>query len=182
MNPTPGMKARTTWSRILIPVGGLAMLIGAIDPMEGSLVILPGSGLVALGTFLGHGQRRLLAYRVGVFILIALGVGALFGLSSLGGFGGNSGRSNWWALLLLPYLVGWLLGICGPGLPRWIQVLGIGVGLWYLSIGAKLANGIGTVLLTVGLLTIGSCIWRLSRQNPEPASLPSAKDPSTSST
>lgn len=169
-----GMNARATWSRILITVGGLAMLVGAIDPMEGSLVILPGSGLVALGTFLGHGQRRLLAYRVGVFILITLGVGALFGLSSLGGFGGNSGRSNWWALLLLPYLVGWPMGICGPGLPRWIQVLGIGVGLWYLSIGAKLSNGIGIVLLTVGLLTIGGCIWRLSQRTDQTKPTPTA--------
>jgi len=174
MKTTPGMNARTNWFHILIPVGGLAMLVGAIDPMEGSLVILPGSGLVALGTFLGHGQRRLLAYRVGVFILIALGVVALWGLSGLGGFGGTSGRSNWWGLLLLPYLVGWPLGICGPGLPRWIQVLGIGVGLWYLSIGAKLSNGIGIVLFTLGLLTIGGCLWRLSRRNPEPASLPLA--------
>ena len=155
------MNARGTWSRILIPVGGLAMLVGAIDPLEGSLLILPGSGLVALGTFLGHGQRRLLAYRVGVFILIALGVGALWGLSELGGFGGTSGRSNWWALLLLPYLIGWPMGICGPGLPRWMRLLGIGVGLWYLSIGASLSNGIGIVLLTIGLLTIGGCIWRV---------------------
>lgn len=136
MNITPATNTHATWSRILIPVGGLAMLVGAIDPMEGSLLILPGSGLVALGTFLGHGERRVIAYRVGVFILIAMGVGALWGLSCLGGFGGNSGRSNWWALLLLPYLIGWLMGICGPGVPRWIQLLGFGVGLWYLSIGA----------------------------------------------
>ena len=46
------MNARNLWARILIIAGSIAMLIGAIDPMEGSLVILPGSGLVALGTFL----------------------------------------------------------------------------------------------------------------------------------
>ena len=40
-------KARSLWSRILIVVGGIAMLVGALDPMEGSLVILPGSGMVA---------------------------------------------------------------------------------------------------------------------------------------
>ena len=51
MNITPATNTHATWSRILIPVGGLAMLVGAIDPMEGSLLILPGSGLVALGTF-----------------------------------------------------------------------------------------------------------------------------------
>lgn len=123
------MNARNLWSRILVVVGSIAMLVGAIDPMEGSLVILPGSGLVALGTFLGHGEHRLITYRTGVFILIAIGVGALWGLSGLGGFGGNSGRSNWWALLILPYLIGWLMGICGPGSPRWMLGLGIGVGL-----------------------------------------------------
>ena len=49
MNTTPGMNARSLWSRILVIVGSIAMLVGALDPMEGSVVILPGSGLVALG-------------------------------------------------------------------------------------------------------------------------------------
>ena len=39
------------------------MLVGAIDPIEGSLLILPGSGLVALGTFLAQSERRLITYR-----------------------------------------------------------------------------------------------------------------------
>jgi hypothetical protein len=54
MNTTPRMNARSIWSRVLIIVGSIAMLVGAVDPMEGSLIILPGSGLVALGTFLGR--------------------------------------------------------------------------------------------------------------------------------
>jgi hypothetical protein len=53
------------------------MVVGAIDPMEGSLLILPGSGMVALGTFIAQSERRLIAYRVWVFILIAIGVGCL---------------------------------------------------------------------------------------------------------
>jgi len=77
------MDARNLWSRILIIVGGIAMLVGAIDPMEGSLLILPGSGLVALGTHLGKGERRLITYRVWVFILVAIGVGALWGLTRI---------------------------------------------------------------------------------------------------
>ena len=72
------MNARRLWSRILIIVGSIAMLVGALDPMEGSVVILPGSGGVALGTFLGQSERRWIAYRVWVFILIAIGVGALW--------------------------------------------------------------------------------------------------------
>jgi hypothetical protein len=160
------MNARNIWSHILIIVGSIAMLVGAVDPMEGSLVILPGSGLVALGTFLGQNERRLIAYRVGAFILIAMGVGALWGLSMVGGFGGNSGRSNWWAVLILPYLIGWLMGIWGPGSPRWLLLLGIVVGLWYLAIGTRLMNGLGIVFATIGVLTIGGCITALVRRLP----------------
>jgi len=58
------MNARMLWSRILVTVGCVAMLLGAIDPLEGSLLILPGSGLVALGVFLGKGQRSSLRYWV----------------------------------------------------------------------------------------------------------------------
>lgn len=105
------MNARMLWSRILVIVGGIAMLIGAIDPLEGSLIILPGSGMVALGTLLGKSRHRLVVYWVWVFILIAVGVGALWGLSAVGGIGGTSGRSMWWGLVLLPYPIGWLLGV-----------------------------------------------------------------------
>jgi len=149
------------------------MLVGALDPMEGSLVILPGSGLVALGTFLGQSERRLIAYRVWVFILIATGVGALWGLSMVGGFGGNSGRSMWWGVLILPYLIGWSMGIWGPGSPRWLLLLGIVVGLWYLVIlEMVLLKGSGRVvpgiiIATIGVLTIGGCISRLRKRIPE---------------
>jgi hypothetical protein len=150
-------------------------VIGAIDPMEGSLVVLPGSGLVAVGAFLGQGERRLVAYRVWVFILILIGVGALWGLSSVGGFGGKSGLSMWWGVLILPYLIGWSLGIWGPGSPRWMLVSGIGVGLWYSTIAAlvlKRSGGHhgggydwpGIVIGAVGVLTIVGCISRLRKR------------------
>jgi purine-cytosine permease-like protein len=105
------MNTRRLWSRILIIVGGIAMLLGTLDPLEGSLLILPGSGLVALGLFVGKAEHRLLRYWVWVFILIAVGVGALFGLSAVGGIGGKSGHSMWWGVLLLPYVVGWIMGL-----------------------------------------------------------------------
>ncbi len=105
------MSKASRWSRILVIVGLVAMVIGAIDPLEGSLVILPGSGLVALGALLGNSRHRaLLSWS---FVLVAVGVGALWGLSALGGFGGSSGRSNWWGLVLLPYPVGWIMGLVG---------------------------------------------------------------------
>ena len=98
-------------SRILTIIGLTAMVIGVVDPLEGSLVILPGSGILALGAFLGRSRHRKLIYWS--FALVAAGVGALLGLSALGGLGGRNGLSYWWGLLISPYPVGWILGIVG---------------------------------------------------------------------
>ncbi|MCX7826818.1 MAG: hypothetical protein N2689_14855 [Verrucomicrobiae bacterium] len=87
------------------------MLVGALDPLEGSPVIVAGCGIVTLGTFLSNKGRGLLIYWVWVFILIAVGVGAMFVLSAFGGIGGGSGHSLWWGLLIVPYPVGWMMGI-----------------------------------------------------------------------
>ncbi len=89
------MNSRMLWSRLLKVVGGIAMLVGTLDPLEGSLLILPGSGLVALGVYLGGKDRRAVLCWAWAFVLIPVGVGALFGLSAVGGFGGKSGRSTW---------------------------------------------------------------------------------------
>ena len=107
------MDARASWSRVLVGVGAVAMVLGTVDPMEGSLLILPGSGLVALGLFLGRHERRVVAYALWVFILIAVGVAALVALSVVGGIGGTSGRSMWWGILVLPYPIGWVMALAG---------------------------------------------------------------------
>ena len=107
------MNARRLWSWILKVVGGIAMLVGAIDPLEGSLLILPGSGLVALGVYLGTKARRTVLYWTWAFILVAAGVAAMFALSAVGGIGGRSGHSMWWGLLILPYPAGWLMALAG---------------------------------------------------------------------
>jgi purine-cytosine permease-like protein len=111
------------WSRILKVVGSIAMLLGTLDPLEGSLLILPGSGLVALAMYLGGRQRRAVLYWVWAFILIAVGVGAMFALSAVGGIGGGSGHSMWWGILILPYPVGWLMALAGgvAGLVRYFK-------------------------------------------------------------
>jgi hypothetical protein len=106
----PRMNARELWSRILITAGSIAMLVGALDPMQGSLVILPGSGLVTLGTFLYNTERGLLIQWLCIFGLIAFGVGALFAPGAWG-LGGKSEHSLWWGVLVLPYPVGWVMGI-----------------------------------------------------------------------
>ena len=169
------MSTRNVWSRVLVMAGYVGMVIGAIDPLEGALLILPGSGLVALGTYLSQSERRFTAYRVWVFLLIAIGVGAMWGLSAVGGLGGGSGRSMWWGVLILPYLIGWSMGIWGPGSPRWLLWLGIGVSLWYLAILAmalthpgKLPGGAAIVVAMFGVLTIVGCITGLRRRISEP--------------
>ena len=105
------MDKRKLLSRILVIVGLIAMLLGAIDPLEGSLVILPGSVLVTVGALLvGTRYKKLILWSLA---LVVIGVGALWGLSAVGGFGGPGGRSNWWALTIAPYAAGWVMGIVG---------------------------------------------------------------------
>ena len=120
------MNARLLWSRILTVIGGIAMLVGTLDPLEGSLLILPGSGLVALGVFLGKKDHRTILYWAWAFILITVGVGAMFALSAVGGIGGKSGHSMWWGILILPYPVGWLMALAGgvAGLVRYFRAKG----------------------------------------------------------
>lgn len=103
------MTTRTLWSRILIYIGVVAMVIGIIDPLEGSFIILPGSGLVALGAYIGGNRRR--KRLLLCFVLVAIGVGAMIVMSMFGGVGGKTGRSIWWILTALPYPVGWILDL-----------------------------------------------------------------------
>ena len=107
------MNARTLWSRILKAAGGIAMLVGTVDPLEGSMLILPGSGLVALGIWLGGKDRQTVLYWTWAFILIAVGVGAMFAVSAFGGIGGKSSHSMWWGVLSLPYPAGWFMALAG---------------------------------------------------------------------
>jgi len=97
------------WTRILYYAGVTCLIIGIIDPLEGSIVIAAGSLLITLATHLTHHRHRKLFLLS--TILIATGVLFLFYLSSLGGFGGNSKLSWWWGLLVIPYPIGWIIAI-----------------------------------------------------------------------
>ncbi len=90
-------------------IGFVAMLLGAIDPLEGSLIIVPGAGLLALSAMFQESRRRRLLYLA--FLMILIGVGVMFVFSWMGGIGGDSGRSMLLALLVLPYPIGWVLGL-----------------------------------------------------------------------
>jgi len=97
--------------QILLGVGIALILIGSLDPLEGSVLILLGSGLGALGTHFGRADIPTRKYWLTILILNAVGVGELWQLSAFGGFGGKSGHTWWWGLLLLPYVMGWLMAI-----------------------------------------------------------------------
>jgi hypothetical protein len=103
------MKQKIQWIKVLFIIGIVAMIIGAIDPLEGSVVILVGSAFITLSTFLNKDRHRKIFFVS--FLMIVIGVFFLFYLSSLGGFGGNSSLSWWWGLLILPYPIGWLVSI-----------------------------------------------------------------------
>ena len=45
-------------------------------------------------------------------------VALIAGGAMAGGIGGSYGVSPWWAVLMLPYPIGWSMGIWGPGSPR----------------------------------------------------------------
>lgn len=97
------------WTKVFYIIGVAALIIGVLDPLEGSVVIGFGGALIALTTYLEHKPRwkiYLLA-----FILILIGVFFMFYFSSLGGFGGESKLSWWWITLIIPYPVGWILAI-----------------------------------------------------------------------
>ena len=117
------MSIKASSSRVLSMLGGIGLLAGALDPLEGSFVILAGSALLWGGEVMKVPERRQLGLWTSVFVLIAVGVGVMFGLSAAGGIGGGSGRSWWWGVLLLPYPAGWLLGVGGllAGLLRFLR-------------------------------------------------------------
>ena len=168
------MPDRKSWSSAASVVGAVGLVIGSFDPMEGSALILPATGLLALGSYMRSESPRLIAYRTFGFVLVLIGVVALFGLSAIGGIGGSSGRSTWWALLILPYFAGWSIDIWGPGLPRWLSVAGIAIAMWYLAIGgmllqrsanpAQMRSIVPAVLIgVIGIATIVACVVRLSK-------------------
>jgi hypothetical protein len=105
------MNVRNVVTRVLLIAGLAAMLVGAVDPLEGSFVILPGCAAAALGAYWGKSRHRVLL--ASALVLIAAGVGAMIVFTAMGGIGGNSGHSAWWGLFVLPYPLGWILGLVG---------------------------------------------------------------------
>jgi len=95
------------WLQAGFILGVVLILLGTLDPLEGSLLILAGSILLAVVSHLFRDPQRKW-YRIAA-MLIFFGVLVLWILSALGGFGGESDLGYGWAVLILPYPVGWLM-------------------------------------------------------------------------
>ena len=105
------MFATTHWPRTLVIIGLVAMVLGAIDPLEGSVVVLAGATLAALGASLSHSRHAVML--LWAFALLFFGVGSMWVLSFFGGVGGSSSNSWWWLIAVVPYPIGWVLGLVG---------------------------------------------------------------------
>lgn len=103
------MKEKLNWKHAMYVFGIIALVIGVLDPLEGSILIGIGSVTLSLSTYLTH-DRHWKIFLI-AFILIVIGLIFLFYFSSIGGFGGKSTLSWWWGTLILPYPIGWLIDI-----------------------------------------------------------------------
>lgn len=102
------MNKRMLWSRILTVIGTVA-LFSVLDINQDVSLVGPlvGGAMISLSAYLAGSRFRRLAYWA--FGLTTIGGSWMVIISALGGFGGETGQSTWWALTLLPYPVGWIL-------------------------------------------------------------------------
>jgi formylglycine-generating enzyme required for sulfatase activity len=142
------MNSRVLWSRILVIAGCIAMLAGPLHPLDwlGAHLILPGSGMVALGMFLGKDQRGIIRYgMLRIFILLTVIVGALFVLSAVEAIE----PQDFGLLLILPgsgmVVLGSLLGKGQRGMIRywiWVFILvAVSIGAVIAAIAAEHLGG-----------------------------------------
>lgn len=110
------MDITSPWPRRLLIAGLVVTIAGALDPMEGSIVILAGIAALAIAAHLGRSSHRRLL--VAALVLAAVGITALWGLSAVGGFGGRTGRTTLWWFALVPYPIGWVMAVAG-GIRAW---------------------------------------------------------------
>ena len=103
------MQKQFNWNKITFITGIVLFVLGTLDPLEGAPLIFTGSLLITISYFIkGNMRWKIFA---ATSTAIALGVFFLFFFSNLGGWGGHSKLSWWWALLVLPYPAGWLLNV-----------------------------------------------------------------------
>ncbi len=93
--------------RYVYMTGIVAMVLGAADPMEGSLLIAAGAVMLA---FSSHFRKeRYSKIFLASALMILFGVFSLWFVSSLGGF--DPKREWWWLVFIVPYPIGWIVSI-----------------------------------------------------------------------
>ena len=92
------------WTRIVYIIGVAASIIGVLDPMEGSILLMAGGILLAVSTYFIKDKYRKMFFTTAIMMVV--GVFFLFYFSSLGGF---PPLPWWWGILILPYPIGWLM-------------------------------------------------------------------------
>lgn len=101
------MAERSKRMRIIYIIGVVALIAGALDPMEGSVVIAVGSILLAWASVAAHDRYRTVFTASAIMIFV--GVFSLWFASSLGGF--DIKNEWWWLMAILPYPLGWFAAI-----------------------------------------------------------------------
>lgn len=101
-------------------VGGLSLGLPVLAILWKQPLLLVPFGLVAVGVLLFLlgvllGERALPGLVYAAAALTTAAVAWMFVLSAMGGFGGDTGRSAWWALTLVPFPCGWGLGLFSLG-------------------------------------------------------------------
>ncbi len=102
------MEIKFDWKGLLYTVGILNIFLGALDPLEGSILIVIGSILITVYKYLRGDQHKKIF--LASCVMIVVGVGYMFYLSTLGGIGPDN-KSWWWIIPVIPYPVGWLLTV-----------------------------------------------------------------------
>ena len=89
---------------LYLKIGIALVLLGSLDPMEGSLVINVGSIVIAICSWIQNNRWKW--WSLTATSLITIGVVSLWTISSLGGF--EPETEWWWIFAILPYPAGWL--------------------------------------------------------------------------
>lgn len=108
INPKNNIYAMNAqWNKWIYIIGIILFFIGVLDPLEGSVIIALGCIFITVALYYRQDSYRKIQLLSTVLIL--LGATMMFILSALGGIGGTSPYSTWWALSIIPYPLGWLL-------------------------------------------------------------------------
>lgn len=176
------MTAREKWIQVLAIAGGLVVLVGGVDPLEGSILVLTGTALLAAAAMVAPCDGVVRRARAINLALTLVGFAAIWGMTAVGGVGESTGHSFWCALLGLPLVAGWSLSFWARGAPRWLTWLGLLAGGWYLILPLLAAAKARTnpdivwpvlaALAICGLVTFVGCVWRLRQPRPIAADPP----------